>query len=124
MLINSYRLAMTCFFLQFVLLGFGSFDRPDIVITSAYDVFLGIVWTLIKGIPWLILIPGLIKNTKNIMAWMSYVCLFYFIVWMLAAFGDQKSNIGTAGVLVTIVQFTFAALHTRLRKRAEAANEG
>ncbi|EAT13479.1 DUF2069 domain-containing protein [Bermanella marisrubri] len=122
MLSISYRIAMVCFFLQFVVLGIGTFDRPDIQIESTYDILLGVVWTLIKGIPWLILIPGLIKNTKNIMAWMSYVCMFYFIVWILASFGDEKSNLGTAGVVITTIQFVFAAIHTRLRKQAEAAN--
>ncbi|WP_396586634.1 DUF2069 domain-containing protein [Bermanella sp. R86510] len=118
-MIISYRIAIICFFVQFIILGVGSFTQPGIEIATAYDVFLGIVWTLIKGIPWLVLVPGLIKNTRNIMAWMSYVCLVYFIIWILAAFGDQQNYLGTIGVLVTLVQFIAAALYTRLSKRQE-----
>lgn len=109
---------MTCFAMQFILLGIGSFDKPNIEINGFYDVFLGLVLTAIKGIPWLILIPGLIMNTKNIMAWMSYVCLVYFIIWILSAFGDQGSMLGTLGVVITLSQFATAAFHTRLKRRA------
>lgn len=113
----SYYLAMAGFIGQFVLLGFGTFDRADIEITGAYDVMIGLLWTAIKGIPWLVLIPGLIMNTKNIMAWMSYVCLVYFIIWMLSAFGAEQSNLATIGVIITLIQFVSASLYTRLFKR-------
>jgi uncharacterized membrane protein len=114
---TSYYLALVCFALQFILLGIGSFDRPDIVISNAYDVFLGVLWTLIKGIPWLVLIPGLIMKSKNIMAWMSYVCLVYFIIWILAAFGAQNSTLATIGVFITLIQFVVSNTYTRLIKR-------
>lgn len=114
---TSYYLALACLALQFILLGIGSFDRPDIVINSAYDVFIGVLWTLIKGIPWLVLVPGLIMKSKNIMAWMSYVCLVYFIIWILAAFGAQSSTLASIGVVVTLVQFVASNTYTRLIKR-------
>jgi len=113
----SYYTALVCFVLQFILLGVGSFDRPDLEINGLYDVFLGVLWTAIKGIPWLVLIPALIMKTKNSMAWMSYVCLVYFIIWMLSAFGAQHSNLATLGVIITLVQFVASNWYTRLHKR-------
>ncbi|NVK38553.1 MAG: DUF2069 domain-containing protein [Gammaproteobacteria bacterium] len=113
----SYYLALTGFFLQFVLLGIGSFDRPDIEINGIYDVFLGLLWTTIKGIPWLVLVPGLLMKSKNVLAWMSYICLVYFIIWMLSAFGAEHSNLATLGVVITLIQFLAAAYYTRLLKR-------
>lgn len=113
----TYRIALACFFLQFALLAAGTFDREDLEMTVSM-VMSGIVLVLIKGIPWLVLIPGLIMRQEKIMAWMSYVCLVYFIIWILAAFGAQQTGIAKLGVLLTIVQFTAAAINTRFAKRA------
>ena len=52
------------------------------------------------------------------MAWMSYVCLVYFIIWILAAFGANQTGLGQLGVLLTVVQFMAAAMNTRFAKRA------
>lgn len=116
-LVFSYRLAIICFILQFALLAYGSFSSPDITINGAYDVFIGGLWTLIKAIPWLVLLPGLVLGAKRIMAWMSYVCLVYFIIWMLAVFGETQSNQGHLGVLVTLIQFSAAVYYTRINKQ-------
>lgn len=113
----SYKLALLGFVLQFLLLGYGSFSRADIVINGPYDILIGLIWTLIKGIPWLVLVPGLILKSARIMAWMSYVCLVYFIIWILAAFGEQQSGLGSLGVAVTLIQFAAAAYFTRLNKQ-------
>ena len=112
----AYTIALICFVLQFVLLGVGTFDRTDIEINSLSQLLTGLLWTLIKGIPWLVLLPGLIMKTGKIMAWMSYVCLVYFIIWMLAAFGETHSNLGTIGVLLTLLQFSASAYYTRLKR--------
>lgn len=115
----TYRIALLCFFLQFALLTVSTFDRDDLELTMSM-VISGIVLVLIKGIPWLVLVPGLILRHEKIMAWMSYVCLVYFIIWILAAFGADQTGIGKLGVLLTIVQFTAAAVNTRLAKRQTA----
>jgi len=112
----SYKLALTCFILQFVLLAVGTFDRPDIKIDGAWVILTGLIWTAIKGIPWLVLIPGIIMKSARIMAWMSYVCLVYFIVWVLAVFSEQDSILASLGVLLTLIQFSAAAYYTRLIK--------
>lgn len=113
----AYWVAITAYLLQFLLLGIGTFTSTSAQTDTAYQVFLGIALTAIKGIPWLVLLPALLMNTKNAMAWMSYICLVYFIIWILAAFGEAQSTIGTIGVLITTVQFCAAALHTRISKR-------
>jgi len=113
----SYNLALMCFVIQFVLLLAGTFDRPDIKIDGAWALFIGLILTAIKGIPWLVLIPGLLQKSKNVMAWMSYICLVYFIIWVLAAFGQNQHQLATWGVVVTLVQFVAAGYHTRLAKR-------
>jgi uncharacterized membrane protein len=51
------------------------------------------------------------------MAWMSYVCLVYFIIWILSAFGTQHSTLATFAVFVTLVQFIASNAYTRLEKR-------
>ncbi|MFT6261664.1 MAG: putative membrane protein [Crocinitomicaceae bacterium] len=113
----AYVVAITTFLLQFVLLTVGTFDNPNTQTDSLYQIGLGLALALIKGIPWLVLIPGLVMKSKNVMAWMCYVSLVYFIIWTLAAFGENQSTIGSLGVLVTLIQFTAAAIHTRLSKR-------
>jgi uncharacterized membrane protein len=113
----AYWVAISTFFIQFLLLGIGTFSSASAQTDSLYQISIGIALTLIKATPWLILLPGLFMKTKNVMAWMSYICLVYFIIWMLAAFGEQQSSLGTLGVFVTLIQFCAAALHTRLSKR-------
>ncbi len=112
----SYQLALICFVLQFVLLAVGTFDRPDIEINTLSQLLTGLLWTCIKALPWLVLLPGLFSKSPKIMAWMSYVCLVYFIIWILAAFGEQHSNLGSLGVLLTLAQFSAAAFYTRLNR--------
>ncbi len=113
---TSYTLAIICFALQFVLLFVGTFDRPDIELNSLSVIISGLLLTLIKAVPWLVLLPGLIMKSAKIMAWMSYVCLVYFIIWILAAFGENQSNLGSLGAVLTLVQFSAAAFYTRLKK--------
>ena len=113
----AYWVAIATFLLQFLLLGIGTFGSATAQTDSLYQISIGIALTLIKAIPWLILLPGLFMKTKNVMAWMSYICLVYFIIWMLAAFGENQHILGTTGVIITSIQFCAAALHTRLSKR-------
>ena len=113
----AYRLAISCYLLQFALLGAGTFLSPNAQTDSLYNIAIGLALTLIKGIPWLVLIPGLLQKSKNVMAWMSYICLVYFIIWVLAAFGQNQHQLATWGVVVTLVQFVAAGYHTRLAKR-------
>ena len=112
----SYGLALLCFALQFVLLAVGTFDRPDINIDTPSLFFTGLFLATIKAVPWLVLLPGIIMKSPKIMAWMSYVCLVYFIIWILAAFGENQSTLGSLGVLITFIQFSAAAYYTRLKK--------
>ncbi len=114
-----YLVALICLALQFVLLAVGTFDRPDIEIDSLSMLFSGLLLTATKAVPWLVLIPGLIMKSAKIMGWMSYVCLVYFIVWVLAAFGEKQSTLGSLGVLVTVIQFSAAAYYTRLKKNTK-----
>lgn len=116
----SYTLALSGFLLQFVLLGAGTFVGTEAKADSLYQISLGLFITLVKAIPWLVLIPAFIMKSKNTMAWMCYICMLYFIIWILAAFSADPYNIGTTGVLVTVVQFTAAAIYTRLSKKAAA----
>lgn len=112
----SYNLALLCLALQLVLLVMGTFDRPDIDIGEPSLLFAGLLLAVVKALPWLVLIPGLIMRSAKIMAWMSYVCLVYFIIWILAAFGESQSSLGSWGVLVTVIQFSAATYYTRLKK--------
>jgi len=118
-----YWLALVSYFLQFVLLIADTFTGKTAQLDSIQQIFVGLFFAvLIKGLPWLVLIPGLIMKTKNIMAWMSYVCLVYFIVWILGAFGEDPHSIGLLGVFTTIVQFVASAMYTRLSKRLPATD--
>jgi|GEM_PF-1692825 len=112
----SYGLALLCFAFQFILLAVGTFDRPDIDLSDASLFFTGLLIATVKAVPWLVLLPGLIMKSPKIMAWMSYVCLVYFIIWILAAFGENQSTLGSLGVLITFIQFSAATYYTRLKK--------
>lgn len=114
---NYYRLATSTYCLQFVLLTIGTFNGATAKTDTLYNICIGLGIALFKGIPWLVLIPGLISKSKNVMAWMSYICLVYFIVWMLVAFGENHATLGTIGVFLTLAQFVAAAMYTRMEKR-------
>ena len=60
-----YQVALITYLLQFVLLGIGTFTGPTAKTDTMYDIFVGLALTLIKGIPWLVLIPGLIIKSKE-----------------------------------------------------------
>ena len=119
----SYYVALAAYVLQFVLLGLGSFLSDNAQFDTLYQVAIGLTWTFIKGIPWLVLIPAFLMKSKNTMAWMCYICMVYFIIWILAAFSADPYGIASFGVLLTTVQFVAAALYTRLSKRQAAENQ-
>ena len=112
----SYRVAIIMYLLQIVILTITTFDR-DIALDDIKNLAYGSIIVAFKAIPWLILLPGLIMRSEKIMAWMCYVCLVYFVLWVLAAFSVGNTSVALMAILVTVIQFMAAAINTRLAKR-------
>lgn len=113
----TYRIAITAYLIQFVLLAISTLDRDDMPLDDASRIFTGLIIVAFKALPWLVLIPGLLLRSPKIMAWMCYVCLAYFLLWVLAAFGVDQTHIAAWGIVITVVQFIAAAINTRLSKK-------
>lgn len=71
-----------------------------------------IIW-LIQTTPLLIFIPGLARNHLRAYAWLSFVCLMYFIHAVLTAFNPASRTIGALEVALCTALFTGLILYIR-----------
>jgi len=75
-----------------------------------------IVW-LVKSLPLLIFLPGMLNDNLRSFIWLCFVCLLYFIVLVQRLFvvpGDALAAVGTAAV---VSLFIAAMLYVRWRAR-------
>jgi uncharacterized membrane protein len=117
----SLRITQLALLLQIVLLTFATLDRPDMDLSNLGTLGAGLILSLFKALPFLILLPGVLRGSGKAVSWLAYVLMLYFIVWILAAFGTQGSTLGKAGTFVTLIQFVAASMYIRWEKRQPAA---
>jgi uncharacterized membrane protein len=75
-----------------------------------------IVW-LVKLLPLLIFLPGMLNDNLRSFIWLCFVCLLYFIVLVQRLFvvpGDELAVVGTVAV---VSLFIAAMLYVRWRAR-------
>lgn len=113
----SLRITQLALLLQIVLLLFATLYRPDMDLSNTSVLGAGILLSLFKVLPFLILLPGVFKGSAKTISWLAYVLMLYFIIWVLAAFGTQGSLIGKIGTLISLIQFVAASMYVRWEKR-------
>lgn len=117
----SLRITQLILLLQIVLLTFTTLYRPDLDLHDMGVLGAGIILSLFKTLPFLILLPGVWRGSAKTISWLAYVLMLFFIIWVLAAFGKEGSLSGKIGTCLTLIQFVSASMYVRWEKRQPAA---
>jgi len=75
-----------------------------------------IVW-LVKLLPLLLFLPGMLKDNLRSFIWLCFVCLLYFIVLVQRLFVVQGDALAIVGTVAVVTLFTAAMLYVRWRAR-------
>lgn len=117
----SLRITQLILLLQIALLAFTTLNRPDMDLTDMGVLGTGIFLSLFKALPFLILLPGVMRGSAKTISWLAYVLMLFFIIWVLAAFGKEGSLTGKIGTFMTLLQFVSASMYVRWEKRQPKA---
>ena len=74
------------------------------------------IW-LLKSLPLLLFLPGMIKDRLRSYIWLCFVCLGYFLVLVQRAFAEPDSLLVVSGLFAVMILFTSAMLYVRWRAR-------
>lgn len=91
--------------------------KPDAVVDNALAAAL--VLFIVKALPLLLFIPGLIQGGSRAAAWLCYMTLIYFIFAILFFFTKGGEFWGGLMSINCIVLFISAMLYTRWKKPEE-----
>ena len=74
------------------------------------------IW-LLKSLPLLLFLPGMLKDRLRSYIWLCFVCLGYFLVLVQRVFAEPGSALVVSGLLAVVILFTSAMLYVRWRAR-------
>ena len=72
---------------------------------------------LIKLVPLLIVLPGLLLSKLRAYIWLCFIVLFYFTQSVVESFLSLGANIDLAITIITIVVFLAAMLHVKWQRQ-------
>ena len=75
------------------------------------------IWVL-KLLPLLIFIPGMVKDSPRTYIWVCFVSLGYFIILVQRLFADPADVVAIIGMVAVVLLFVFAMLYARWRSQA------
>ena len=75
-----------------------------------------IVW-LVKLLPLLIFLPGMLNDNLRSFIWLCFVCLLYFIVLVQRLFVVPGDSLAVVGTMAVVSLFIAAMLYVRWRAR-------
>lgn len=75
------------------------------------------IW-LVKLLPLLIFLPGMLKGRLRTFIWLCFVCLGYFLILVQRIFAEPDSPLVISGLVGVVVLFIAAMMHVRWRARA------
>ena len=75
-----------------------------------------IVW-VIKLLPLLLFLPGMLRDRLRSFIWVCFVCLLYFIVLVQRLFVESGSPIVIVGTVAVVTLFIASMLYVRWRAR-------
>lgn len=111
--LNAYRIMLVSYLAVLLVLLYGTLSNAPAGSEGTANYAVGVLWWLIKVLPFLLFIPGLIKRSHKAAAWLSYMAILSFAV--LVGLGSF-----TAASLC-IVLFLSSMLYTRWAKADAAA---
>ena len=74
------------------------------------------IWVL-KLLPLLLFLPGMLKDNVRSFIWLCFVCLGYFLILVQRIFAQPDSMLVIAGLVAVVVLFNAAMLYVRWRAR-------
>ncbi|MDE0930346.1 MAG: DUF2069 domain-containing protein [Halioglobus sp.] len=74
------------------------------------------IWVL-KVLPLLIFVPGMLKDNLRSYIWLCFVCLGYFMILVQRIFAQPDSLMVVTGLVAVVILFTVAMLYVRWRAR-------
>ncbi len=82
------------------------------------------IW-LVKLLPLLLFLPGMLRDNLRSFIWVCFVCLGYFLVLVQRVFAQPDSLLVISGLVAVVVLFIAAMLYVRWRARElRAAHAG
>jgi len=80
------------------------------------------IWML-KLLPLLMFLPGMLKDNLRSYIWLCFVCLGYFIVLVQRMFAQPDSLLVIMGMVAVVVLFNAAMMYVRWRAQELRINE-
>ena len=74
------------------------------------------IWVL-RVLPLLIFVPGLIRDNVRTYIWLCFVILLYFLTLVLRLFNDPEDPVAWVGMSCVVILFTAAMLYARWRSQ-------
>ncbi len=89
-----------------------------LLLQQAADAFAGgapwFIW-LLKMLPLLLFLRGMLKDNLRSFIWVCFVCLGYFMLLVQRLFADPANPLTITGMVATVVLFIAAMLYVRWR---------
>jgi uncharacterized membrane protein len=82
------------------------------VVVSLNDGAPWLIW-VVRLLPLLIFLPGMLANKLRSYIWLCFVCLLYFMVAVLRMFAQPENLVTIAGLVATVTLFTSAMMYVR-----------
>ena len=74
------------------------------------------IWVL-KVLPLLLFLPGMLKDNLRSFIWLCFVCLGYFLILVQRIFAQPDSLLVIGGLVAVVVLFIAAMMYVRWRAR-------
>ena len=79
---------------------------------------------LMQCVPWLLLLPGLLKRSSRSLQWLCFLVLFFLMAGILQVFSPAPFIRALGVVTILLCAFLFPAAIVTLRRRRRAAPSG
>jgi uncharacterized membrane protein len=74
------------------------------------------IW-LLKLLPLLLFLPGMLNDNLRSFIWLCFVCLGYFLILVQRVFAQPDSLLVIGGLIAVVILFIAAMLYVRWRAR-------
>lgn len=74
------------------------------------------IW-LVKLLPLLLFLPGMLRDNLRSYIWLCFVCLGYFLILVQRIFAQPDSLLVSSGLVAVVLLFIAAMLYVRWRAR-------
>ena len=109
------RLILLCWALQL-----GALSAPLLLDSNA-----SIGFWLMQCLPWLLLLPGLLRGKPRSLQWLGFLVLFLFTIGVLQVFSPAPASrlLGTVTILLCAILFVAAIVSLRYQRRSAHSGE-